>query len=155
MLLGFLPVFSPLHIRGSYLLSKRHGCFPLSSSCTHYHSQLQLKGLPRPVYLYLSSPTHFQMPYTSARTLHSSCSWLQEVTSTPVEGEQQKTDTVLEPSKAVVRKSIGQKVLDELKHYYNGFRLLGIDTKIAGRMVWRLLHGQQLTRRERRRVCTC
>lgn len=57
---------------------------------------------------------------------------------------------------ALPRKSLGQKVLDELKHYYHGFRLLGIDTKIAGRMVWRLLHGQQLTRRERRRLMrTC
>jgi len=40
----------------------------------------------------------------------------------------------------------------ELKHYYNGFHLLWIDTKVAARMVWRLLHGQVLTRRERRRV---
>ncbi|CAL8345483.1 unnamed protein product [Lota lota] len=55
-----------------------------------------------------------------------------------------------------VRKSIYQRVVDELKHYYNGFRLLGIDTTIAGRMVWRLLHGQLLTRRERRRLLrTC
>lgn len=54
--------------------------------------------------------------------------------------------------RAVVKKSLYQRVVDELKHYYNGFRLLGIDIKIAGRMVWRLLHGQVLTRRERRRV---
>ena len=54
--------------------------------------------------------------------------------------------------KAVLKKSLYQRFIDELKHYYNGFRLLGIDIKIAGRMVWRLLHGQLLTRRERRRV---
>nr|XP_020449486.1 LETM1 domain-containing protein LETM2, mitochondrial [Monopterus albus]XP_020449487.1 LETM1 domain-containing protein LETM2, mitochondrial [Monopterus albus] len=58
--------------------------------------------------------------------------------------------------KAVVKKSLYQKIVDELKHYYNGFRLLGIDIKIAGRMVWILLHGQVLTRRERRRLLrTC
>ncbi|KAM3833964.1 LETM1 domain-containing protein LETM2, mitochondrial-like, partial [Diretmus argenteus] len=58
--------------------------------------------------------------------------------------------------RAIVTKSLYQRVVDELKHYYNGFRLLGIDTKIAGRMVWRLLHGQLLTRRERRRLMrTC
>lgn len=44
--------------------------------------------------------------------------------------------------------------MEELKHYYNGFHLLWIDTKVAARMVWRLLHGQVLTRRERRRVST-
>ncbi|KAK2837837.1 hypothetical protein Q5P01_015049 [Channa striata] len=58
--------------------------------------------------------------------------------------------------RAVVKKSLYQRIVDELKHYYNGFRLLGIDINIAGRMVWRLLHGQVLTRRERRRLMrTC
>lgn len=45
-----------------------------------------------------------------------------------------------------------QKFVDELKHYSRGFHLLWTDTKVAARMVWRLLHGQVLTRRERRRV---
>uniref|UniRef100_A0A3P8TH89 Leucine zipper and EF-hand containing transmembrane protein 2 n=1 Tax=Amphiprion percula TaxID=161767 RepID=A0A3P8TH89_AMPPE len=58
--------------------------------------------------------------------------------------------------RAIVKKALYQRIVDELKHYYNGFRLLGIDIKIAGRMVWRLLHGQLLTRRERRRLMrTC
>lgn len=58
--------------------------------------------------------------------------------------------------RTLVKKSIYNRVVEELKHYYNGFRLLGIDIKIAGRMVWRLLHGQLLTRRERRRLMrTC
>ncbi|XP_075427249.1 mitochondrial proton/calcium exchanger protein isoform X2 [Ascaphus truei] len=49
-----------------------------------------------------------------------------------------------------VKKSIGQKVMDELKHYYHGFRLLWIDTKIAARMLWHILNGHSLSRRERR-----
>ncbi|NWY54288.1 LETM1 protein, partial [Chionis minor] len=56
----------------------------------------------------------------------------------------------------VVKKSLGQKIVDELKHYYHGFRLLWIDTKIAARMLWRILHGNTLSRRERRqflRIC--
>ncbi|XP_045145406.1 mitochondrial proton/calcium exchanger protein [Echinops telfairi] len=60
------------------------------------------------------------------------------------------------PAPAAVKKSLGQRVLDELKHYYHGFRLLWIDTKIAARMLWRILHGHTLTRRERRqflRIC--
>ncbi|MBZ3883223.1 LETM1 and EF-hand domain-containing protein 1, mitochondrial [Sciurus carolinensis] len=60
------------------------------------------------------------------------------------------------PAEVVVKKSLGQKVLDELKHYYHGFRLLWIDTKIAARMLWRILNGHTLTRRERRqflRIC--
>ncbi|XP_064305038.1 mitochondrial proton/calcium exchanger protein isoform X2 [Phalacrocorax carbo] len=56
----------------------------------------------------------------------------------------------------VVKKSLGQRIVDELKHYYHGFRLLWIDTKIAARMLWRVLHGNTLSRRERRqflRIC--
>ncbi|XP_066476186.1 mitochondrial proton/calcium exchanger protein isoform X2 [Tiliqua scincoides] len=56
----------------------------------------------------------------------------------------------------IVKKSLGQRIVDELKHYYHGFRLLWIDTKIAARMLWRVLHGSTLSRRERRqflRIC--
>lgn len=56
------------------------------------------------------------------------------------------------PAEVAEKKSLGQRVLDELKHYYHGFRLLWIDTKIAARMLWRILNGHSLTRRERRQV---
>ncbi|XP_036372695.1 mitochondrial proton/calcium exchanger protein isoform X2 [Megalops cyprinoides] len=55
-----------------------------------------------------------------------------------------------------MRRSMGQRVLDEIKHYYHGFRLLWIDTTIAGRMLWRILNGHALSRRERRQFLrTC
>ncbi|XP_053560195.1 mitochondrial proton/calcium exchanger protein isoform X2 [Bombina bombina] len=55
-----------------------------------------------------------------------------------------------------VKKTLGQKIVHEIKHYYHGFRLLWIDTKIAARMLWRILNGNLLSRRERRqflRIC--
>ncbi|XP_066534888.1 mitochondrial proton/calcium exchanger protein isoform X2 [Hoplias malabaricus] len=55
-----------------------------------------------------------------------------------------------------VRRTLGQRVIDEIKHYYHGFRLLWIDTTIAGRMLWRVLNGHILSRRERRQFLrTC
>lgn len=58
-----------------------------------------------------------------------------------------------------VRRTLRQWVVDEIKHYYHGFRLLWIDTTIAGRMFWRVLNGHPLSRRERRQVsvaqCGC
>ncbi|GAA6110546.1 mitochondrial proton/calcium exchanger protein isoform X1 [Tachysurus ichikawai] len=55
-----------------------------------------------------------------------------------------------------VRRTIGQRVIDEVKHYYHGFRLLWIDTAITGRMLWRVLNGHALSRRERRQFLrTC
>lgn len=50
----------------------------------------------------------------------------------------------------VPKKSIKQKVIDELVHYYHGFRLLFIDMKISTVLVWRVLRGKSLSRREYR-----
>ncbi|KAK5870985.1 hypothetical protein PBY51_003888 [Eleginops maclovinus] len=121
-----------------------------------------------------------------ARSLHSSSVWLQDIkqedtkTSPATAQDASKKDSAAPQAqpppapaptpttattasavppvqeRAVVKKALYQRIVEELKHYYNGFRLLGIDIKIAGRMVWRLLHGQLLTRRERRRLLrTC
>ncbi|XP_033843915.1 mitochondrial proton/calcium exchanger protein isoform X1 [Periophthalmus magnuspinnatus] len=55
-----------------------------------------------------------------------------------------------------VRRTIRQRVVDEIKHYYHGFRLLWVDTTIAGRMLWTVLNGHTLSRRERRQFLrTC
>ncbi|XP_030575016.1 mitochondrial proton/calcium exchanger protein isoform X1 [Archocentrus centrarchus] len=55
-----------------------------------------------------------------------------------------------------VRRTLRQRVVDEIMHYYHGFRLLWIDTTIAGRMLWRVLNGHTLSRRERRQFLrTC
>ncbi|XP_067838918.1 mitochondrial proton/calcium exchanger protein isoform X1 [Heptranchias perlo] len=63
---------------------------------------------------------------------------------------------VYSPIEPEVRKSLSQKIVDEVKHYYHGFRLLWIDTKIAGRMLWRILNGYALSRREHRQFLrTC
>ena len=50
------------------------------------------------------------------------------------------------------RKSIWQRIVYELKHYYNGFKLLFIETKIAFRLLREVLNGHTLTRRERKQV---
>ncbi len=51
------------------------------------------------------------------------------------------------------RKSIRERIVHELKHYYNGFKLLFIETKIAFRLFRQVLNGHTLTRRERKQVC--
>lgn len=95
--------------------------------------------------------------------LHTTC-WLQNHPGKPqpeqIPEEPKATDP--QPTKddqtevAEGKRSLRQKIIDEVKYYYNGFSLLWIDTKVAARIVWRLLHGQVLTRRERRRLLrTC
>lgn len=50
------------------------------------------------------------------------------------------------------KRSIGKRVWDEIVHYYHGFRLLFIDIKVSSRLAWKILHGDELTRREHRQL---
>ncbi|CAG5119365.1 unnamed protein product [Candidula unifasciata] len=63
-----------------------------------------------------------------------------EKQTAPVEAE----ETAVVPAK----KSLLQKIVGVCKHYYHGFRLLAIDVKISSKLLWQLLNGKTLTRRE-------
>lgn len=54
--------------------------------------------------------------------------------------------------KAVAKVTIWQKVKGEILHYYHGFRLLGLDMRVSAKLIWRILHGKELSRREHRLV---
>jgi hypothetical protein len=64
------------------------------------------------------------------------------------------TTTTSNKSTIIKRKSFWQRIVHELKHYYNGFKLLFIETKIAFRLLTQVLQGHTLTRRERKQVFT-
>lgn len=60
---------------------------------------------------------------------------------------------ITQDKKAVVpRKSLGTRIKEEILHYYHGFRLLFIDTKICCKYIWRICNGETLSRREHRQV---
>nr|XP_044987144.1 LETM1 domain-containing protein LETM2, mitochondrial isoform X1 [Jaculus jaculus]XP_044987145.1 LETM1 domain-containing protein LETM2, mitochondrial isoform X1 [Jaculus jaculus] len=149
------------------------------SACTPYFPSLAFLHVPEPhlsktymknygsrKYSYPSQSSnkilHLQTRLT--QKLHTSTCWLQKV---PDKRQPEKTPgnskvTNPQPTEETGtkikegKKSLSQKIMDELKYYYNGFYLLWLDTKVAIRMVWKLLHGQVLTRRERRRLLrTC
>lgn len=44
------------------------------------------------------------------------------------------------------------EIIDTAKHYYLGFKLLGVEVKICSRLVWKLGRGKSLSRRERRQL---
>ncbi|KAL6033611.1 hypothetical protein STEG23_018554, partial [Scotinomys teguina] len=117
-------------------------------------------------YAYPSLPGSRVHPLQTRLTqkLHTSACWLQNVPDKPqpeqIPGKPHprspQPPKEVETEIAEKKQSFRHKIMDELKHYYNGFYLLWIDTKVAARIVWRLLHGQALTRRERRRLLrTC
>jgi len=50
------------------------------------------------------------------------------------------------------KKSIWQRFVEECKHYYSGFKLLFLDVKVSSRIIWKVLHGKTLSRRENRQL---
>ncbi|XP_035206770.1 mitochondrial proton/calcium exchanger protein-like [Stegodyphus dumicola] len=50
------------------------------------------------------------------------------------------------------KRSLGKRIWDEFVHYYHGFRLLFIDLKVSTRLMWKILHGGELTRREHKQL---
>lgn len=53
---------------------------------------------------------------------------------------------------AVPKKALLQKIKDEIVHYYHGFKLLAINFNVSRKLIWRVLNGNDLTRRERKLV---
>lgn len=47
---------------------------------------------------------------------------------------------------------VWKKVKHEAAHYWHGTKLLVSEVRISARLQWKILHGEQLTRRERRQV---
>ena len=62
-------------------------------------------------------------------------------------------ETMKEPAvKEPPRRSLWIRFLDEVKHYYHGFKLLVININISRKLIWRVLNGANLSRRESRQV---
>lgn len=62
-------------------------------------------------------------------------------------------DEALQPKKVgmePVKKSLMEVIVHEIKHYANGFKLLFINVRISLKQLWKVLNGQDLSRRERK-----
>ena len=68
---------------------------------------------------------------------------------TEVESPPPVAEVVITPEK---KKTLWVRFKAEMVHYYHGFRLLFIDTRVAVRLIWQVLNGRTLMRRERKQV---
>uniref|UniRef100_A0A915CY49 Letm1 RBD domain-containing protein n=1 Tax=Ditylenchus dipsaci TaxID=166011 RepID=A0A915CY49_9BILA len=64
--------------------------------------------------------------------------------------EKSKTKQLVIPDSK--KPSLTTRVVNELKHYYHGFRLLALETRLSMKYLWRLARGTTLTRRERQQL---
>ncbi|PCH38449.1 LETM1-domain-containing protein [Wolfiporia cocos MD-104 SS10] len=51
-----------------------------------------------------------------------------------------------------LRSRVWSKVKHEAAHYWQGSKLLAAEVRISSRLLWKILHGEDLTRRERRQL---
>jgi len=118
----------------------------------------------------LSYPTHIvptmyinNMMHPQIRMLCVTPNWRSQEPSSKIEEtiksikeEKQlkgKTEYVVSNNeKAIVKPPLWERVKGEILHYYHGFRLLGLDMKVSAKLIWRILHGNELSRREHRLV---
>uniref|UniRef100_A0A8R1E0E8 Mitochondrial proton/calcium exchanger protein n=1 Tax=Caenorhabditis japonica TaxID=281687 RepID=A0A8R1E0E8_CAEJA len=68
--------------------------------------------------------------------------------------EAQKALSLMKAEKdvAAVKPPLKDRIIHELKHYYHGFRLLALETRVSAKYLWRVLRGATLTRRERQQL---
>nr|XP_047128905.1 mitochondrial proton/calcium exchanger protein [Hydra vulgaris] len=64
--------------------------------------------------------------------------------------QQSKDPTSESIEVAAPKPPIMERIKHEIKHYYNGFRLLYLDIKIAARLLWQVMNGKALSRREKK-----
>lgn len=60
------------------------------------------------------------------------------------------TTSVVAPPESPKKKSLPTRIWEEIVHYYHGFRLLFIDFGVCSKLLWQILNGESLTRREHR-----
>ena len=50
------------------------------------------------------------------------------------------------------KKSLWVRFKNEVKHYVSGFKLLYLDVKVSSKIIWKVLNGKTLSRRENRQL---
>ena len=91
-------------------------------------------------------PNSRSLSYTPRRLLRSP--------STQADVDPEKpSPPVLKELSAPLTTRVWKKVKHEAQHYWHGTKLLVSDVRIASKLQWKILHGDTLTRRERRQVC--
>ncbi|KAL7283053.1 hypothetical protein ACG7TL_002477 [Trametes sanguinea] len=148
----WLPRSSTSHLVRAYSRNAPLAVRSVALASVSQNSRLALY----PLYsLYPSaSSARWQSTQPSAdRQLHSSSA--QNNASATTSNGSSGNDKPLPPAPkedAPLATRIWKKVKHEAQHYWHGSKLLAAEVRISARLQWKLLHGESLTRRERRQL---
>ncbi|KAK7466983.1 LETM1 domain-containing protein ylh47 [Stygiomarasmius scandens] len=105
-----------------------------------------------------SYPTRYsrsQVLFTRYQSTQSSKSVTQNSSSVPSTSDSTSKPSLpatSEAPKGPLLSRVWKKVKHEAAHYWHGSKLLVSEVRISARLQWKILHGEQLTRRERRQL---
>lgn len=111
-----------------------------------------------------AAPPHNMLSLVLCRPLSVPSQRLFEKESSKVEGtvkalkEAEPSTVATKPDTSTVavpappKRPLVKRIWDELVHYYHGFRLLFIDIRVSSRLVYRVLNGDELSRREHKQL---
>ena len=120
----------------------------LVSVRTYALTAQQSSRLPlHPLYAHGSSQPLNAARFASERRIHSTPSQNEPSASS---GDKPLPPATKEDAPLATR--VWKKVKHEAQHYWHGSKLLAAEVRISSRLQWKLLHGESLTRRERRQV---
>lgn len=136
-----LPYHSPLRYGNHHEQFASHNYFP-------YTVMLDQK---------IFSNSHYQQyrTFQTSAFLRKEESKVEKTVKALKDSATEKQTALVEADETAVvpaKKSLWQKFVGVCKHYYHGFRLLAIDVRISSKLLWQLLNGKTLTRREHNQV---
>lgn len=142
--------------------TKQYQNFPyiaLSRSLSYYTAQpigLRHDITQKPFYNYtLYNQAHFRVfstsqYYNDKQPLKPSSKVEAAVETIKKDIEEKEKGT----KKIVQKKSLKARIMDELRHYYHGFRLFVLEIRISISLLFKILRGVSLTRREHKLLVT-
>ncbi|KAG7092311.1 hypothetical protein E1B28_008673 [Marasmius oreades] len=131
---------------------------PLFVARTFSRSQFVIR--PASIPLLSTKPSTLVLRLTPAPRLQSTQPSKQEPSSSTTVAVNPEISSELKPSppstsepvKGPLLSRAWKKVKHEAAHYWHGTKLLFSEVRISARLQWKILHGEQLTRRERRQL---
>jgi LETM1 and EF-hand domain-containing protein 1 len=99
----------------------------------------------------------FHRSHSSKATATSNASVSTSVPADPSTASESKPSppVTTEAAKGPLLDRAWKRVKHEAAHYWHGSKLLVSEVRISARLQWKILHGESLTRRERRQVRVC
>ncbi|CAN7991467.1 unnamed protein product [Ixodes hexagonus] len=138
-------------------IAHRGASWPSHPSCTIVMDRRRALAQPRPPHRPLALVLYRPLWVPSKKLSEKESSKVEGTVKALKEAEHPGVMDLAKPAATVLahpvpKRPLLKRIWDEIVHYYHGFRLLFIDIRVSSRLVYRVLNGENLTRREHKQL---